>query len=107
MCMVMRGEQKMNACTVTSAVLERFHYDPKTRKFLAKDKVNSFYIGRQSTVGICSNKQHLFICASLPVALREALVMSFLVFCIDLSCLNATYKECLSQHIVEIKLQKW
>ncbi|XP_070817498.1 GTP cyclohydrolase 1-like [Chaetodon trifascialis] len=32
MCMVMRGVQKINASTVTSAMLGRFHDDPKTRK---------------------------------------------------------------------------
>uniref|UniRef100_A0A8D3BHM3 GTP cyclohydrolase 1 n=1 Tax=Scophthalmus maximus TaxID=52904 RepID=A0A8D3BHM3_SCOMX len=36
MCMVMRGVQKMNASTVTSVMLGRFHDDPETRKeFLA------------------------------------------------------------------------
>ncbi|XP_068591012.1 GTP cyclohydrolase 1-like [Cebidichthys violaceus] len=32
MCMVMRGVQKMNASTVTSVMLGRFHDDPTTRK---------------------------------------------------------------------------
>uniref|UniRef100_A0A3Q1APP9 GTP cyclohydrolase 1 n=1 Tax=Amphiprion ocellaris TaxID=80972 RepID=A0A3Q1APP9_AMPOC len=39
MCMVMRGVQKMNANTVTSVMLGRFHDDPKCRKeFLALNK---------------------------------------------------------------------
>ncbi|GLD51007.1 GTP cyclohydrolase 1-like protein [Lates japonicus] len=36
MCMVMRGVQKMNASTVTSVMLGRFHDDPELRReFLA------------------------------------------------------------------------
>uniref|UniRef100_A0A3P8S416 GTP cyclohydrolase 1 n=1 Tax=Amphiprion percula TaxID=161767 RepID=A0A3P8S416_AMPPE len=67
MCMVMRGVQKMNANTVTSVMLGRFHDDPKCRKeFLALNKeVKSYYMSRIFVVCSTHVMHEVFIHTSL------------------------------------------
>ena len=43
MCMIMRGAQKVNSRTTTSAMLGVFREDPKTREeFLSLGRINPF-----------------------------------------------------------------
>uniref|UniRef100_A0A4W6D4V1 GTP cyclohydrolase 1 n=1 Tax=Lates calcarifer TaxID=8187 RepID=A0A4W6D4V1_LATCA len=62
MCMVMRGVQKMNASTVTSVMLGRFHDDPEVRTGVSgsyNEEVKRFYLSTQLEIVQCFNHLHV------------------------------------------------
>ena len=92
MCMVMRGVQKMNASTVTSVMLGKFHDDPKTRQeFLAltmrKWRVQPFNRGNDFTCS-CVNLRQIYIQWITVFMVLMVNFLNLLFFLMYLSCLN-------------------